>query len=185
MTLTLALVVALALAVQDDTSQTRPVLTGTWIPVNSKLADYELQIRHEGNALIIETPIFRVRGATNTLMTSTRVGMQRKEFALDGTEVRHGVVGRVTDESVSRAAWSGNRIVIVTHTTLTAPSLTDSFRQPSGPSNTGSRRQTTWETYSLDANGQLVVERLMTTDPSPSTYAKSPPVVTRMVYRKT
>ena len=192
MTVTLALVAALCIA-QSGLAEPRPNLSGRWVPADSKLADYELQIRHEGNSLTIETPVFRVRGSTNTPMTSTRVGLRQERFLLDGSEVLHGIVGQVTpqstsrppgEESVTRAAWAGNRVVILTHTTITAPSLSEALPHASGPSAVSSRRQTTWQAYSIDGDGQLVVERLITVDPSPSSYAKHPPVVTQVIYKK-
>jgi len=62
--------------------------------------------------------------------------------------------------SVARVAWNGDRFVVITHTTMT-------ITWPSEMSGEFEREITDKDTYSSNAEGQLIVERRIVVDPLP------------------
>jgi len=110
-------------------AQDKPNFTGTWIVVTPvEAAGQEQQVEHTATTL-----------STGHASSGGGHGMVYK---LDGTESRNVLTSHGEDfVSLSKAVWDGNKVLITTATAY-----------PDG------RKLDTKETWSLDADGRLVVE---------------------------
>jgi RNA recognition motif-containing protein len=95
-----------------------------------------------------------------TSLTLTRTGPAgeiKAVFKLDGSESKNSVaMGQMTMDAVSKATWEGNKLVVTTTADM------------------GGQAMTSKATLSLDATGNLVVEREGGRGPmAPQTYKKS------------
>jgi hypothetical protein len=160
----LAVAVAFVLIQAYLHAQARPHLAGTWaLTAKAGVCSASLTILQDESSLRVQV------GDGARVIT----------YSFDGTDTREvlapaparppnmpstAYVGHKTS-SVARAAWNGDRFVIVTHSTMT-------FTWPSQVSGEFERETTSEETYSSPAGGQLIVDHRVVVDPLPGGTAR-------------
>lgn len=149
-------VVILALAMAHPRAETRPDFSGSWVltdrsPGTVRFCSKSLTAAQRADALTLDRRAIRFDG------TDTREALSDPAARPDG--LPPGVWHATTVAAVSRAAWNGNQLVVVTHRTMkvTWTKTPTEFEW----------QQTFREALSLDANGHLVVDRAVIVDPLP------------------
>ena len=146
---TTAIGLVLALVIQAAPAQQRPDFSGRWVGVSPA--------ENAGNEEFITQD-------ASTLRTghASSGGGHSFSYKLDGTETRNVLVSHGEDiVTLSKAVWNGQQLVITEATTY--------------PDGRKSQKRSVW---SLDAQGQLVIELTMT-PPGQTTETKM-----TLVYRK-
>lgn len=192
-----AVLVASLIAVAVS-AQRRPDFSGQWTlvsekstPPNTWALGQEFAITQDDTTLVFERPMVQIHFSSAGGSTSTAGAPAKIVYNLNGTETRHiaepaspaarpaaaSMMTLSIEESSSTATWAGDHLVLLTLSTL---KTTQPNREP-----TVTRvRQTVRDVLSLDADGSLVVEHLITVDPPVSNPAVAPPVPIRSVYRR-
>ena len=191
-------VLAASLTVAVVSAQNRPDFSGQWTlvsekstPPNTWAMGQEVTVVQDATTLTVERPRVRIHFNTNGDSTSVPDEPSRVRYNLDGPET-----GRVAqssppaarpvsasmmtlgfEESATTATWAGDHLVLMTSTTLT---ITAPNRQPA----VTRVRQIVRDVLSLDKDGTLIVEHLITVDPPTSDPHVAQPVPIRSVYRK-
>jgi hypothetical protein len=194
----LSVVVAAALVVPIR-AQSPPDLSGSWTLVQEPAAPtlgrafapgFTVTLGPSSITFDLSTERFSAsyspsQGGQRQAMGTTA---RRESYRLDGFETRHeiqlppprpGTTSIAIEESVSVAAWMGNKLVIVTHNVM-ANRRTDT----AGVSEVSRSRQAVRRVFSLDANGALTVEMLIVADPAPTSFDRELPGPIKSVYRK-
>jgi hypothetical protein len=146
---TTAIGLVLAFVIQAAAPQQKPDFSGRWVGVSPA--------ENAGNEQVITQD-------ASTLRTGhpSEGGSHSSTYNLDGTESKNIIVSHGEDiVTLSRAVWNGNQLVVTEATTY-----------PDG------RKSQSREVWSLDAQGQLVIELTMT-PPGQTTETKM-----TLVYRK-
>jgi hypothetical protein len=142
-------------------AQTRPDLSGTWIPLETT------------SVAACKGSLTVTQDAATLRVAVTAPSARPDVYAFDGTETRQSFTGTAavaspppgswtvnTVGSVTRAAWNGDRLVAVTH-------IASKMIWPGNGPGEFDLENTFRRTLSLDASGRLVVERLAIFDPYP------------------
>jgi hypothetical protein len=181
--------VALSLLGRDVEAQDRrPDFSGTWVlepyrGLGVGGLGHEVVLSQRDGTLVVESPEIRMRSRGGEL-SSEIGGRGRVTYTLNGEEsvrrlappaARPGVMSMTTVEQITRAAWTGDQLVIVEH------NLSRGFGMDGQPLTS---RQTVRKALSLGADGTLVVDLLIVADPWPRQQRQDPPTATRWVYRK-
>ena len=164
----------LALAAVHADAQTRPDFSGTWV-----LADAGVSIFCHGSftatqsADTLSLDFAAGSAASGDTLSPPALSGRRLIYNLNGTDRREtfpvgprpasaqpGAWIATTAESVSRAAWNGDQLIVVTHRLM-------KFTWPSNTPPEFDWQQTFRDALSLDANGQLVIDRIAVIDPLP------------------
>lgn len=156
-----AIGLAIVLVELNGNAQTRPDFSGTWNRVESTSVagwcDGSLTVTQDAATL-------RVAGTTPSARPDV--------YDFDGTETRQtfpetpmaspqqGGWTAKTVGTVTRAAWFGDRLVAVTHVAI-------KMLWPGNGPGEFDLENTVQRTFSLDASGRLVIERLSILDPYP------------------
>ena len=184
-----ALLVAGPMLGQTVALQARPDFSGTWVLESYRGLGvgglgHEAVLAQRDGVLMIDTPEIRFQSSSPGGSSSEIVGRRSVEYRLNGDETvqqlsppvaRPGVMTMTTVEVITRAAWMGDQLVIVSH------NLSRGFGVDGRPLTS---RQTARKALSLAADGTLVVETLIVADPSPRERRQDPPQARRDVYRK-
>ncbi len=164
----------LALAAMGADAQTRPDFSGTWV-----LADTGVSVLCLGSftatqgADTLSLDFAGGSAASGDTFAPPAPSGRRVTYNFNGTDKRETfpVAPRpanaqptawiaTTAESVARAAWNGDELIVVTHHLI----------KVTWPSNTPpefDRQQTFRDALSLDAKGQMVIDRIAVIDPLP------------------
>jgi hypothetical protein len=145
-------------------AQTRPNLTGTWTLGAKQLGAKQLPCPPGSLTLVQDETSLHVRSGVEARETVYRFDGTDTREALPPPPVRSPDLSPGTWQfhktaSVARAAWNGDRFVVVTHTTMAGT-------WPEQMPGTFDREFTSRTTYSSDG-GRLLVEQLNIIDPLP------------------
>lgn len=171
----MAAAATLVFASTQPSAQSPPDFSGTWTSIEQKSprpcqrAITATQTAATLTLSALDAPTFAPDNAAPPPVTS-----RRRVINLDGTDTREPIRTApprppeaapstwiaTTVGSVTRAAWNGHQLVIVTHRTM-------KVTWPSMMRGEFEREQTIREALSLDASGHLVVDRAVIVDPLP------------------
>jgi hypothetical protein len=155
----LAVIVACVLIQSSSHGQARPNLSGTWtLTAKPGICPGSLTLLQDDSSLSVQgggdtrVRIYRFDGTDTreVLAPAPARPATMPPTAYDAHQTR----------SMARAAWNGDQFVVITHTTMT-------ITWPSQMSGEFEREMTGKDTYSSNAEGQLIVERRIIVDPLP------------------
>jgi len=208
----LSLVAAAALSL-PLAAQTRPNLSGTWQLIPEKTTPARpapappappTTISLDANTITISSVAYSggagrvtMDGTTGRVTSVQTTPQAREEFRFvqtyvcDGSEHPEparvpplpsapastpppGATSMSTDQTYT-ATWSRDQLVITTRAVSRVNPPSSSFVP---------RTRVTRKTYSIDSEGQLVIETLTTSEPAPNETAQPAPVPVRSFYRK-
>jgi hypothetical protein len=181
--LPIAVVATVTLLVTTLDAQSHADLSGTWTLLSDKGPSFgkEFKASQDASSLTIEFTSGIVEGTVARIPTiapvspltvvtlRTVVLLWQWVYRLDGSETRNPVAGAGVSQSLSKASWDGNKLVIVT----SRPAITN------GLPATRTLKQVVW----LDVEGMLVVEEVRTYDTGLSSLTL-PQTTTKGVYKK-
>ena len=167
--------VTLVLAEMQPNAQTPPDFSGTWVldPTGAGACRGSFTATQDAATLSLDSAgvsVSHQESASPPATTSAR----RVIYNFNGTDTREAfppAPPRPPDAppsewiatavaSVARAAWNGDQLIIVTHRTMR-------MTWPSKMPAEFDRQWTFREALSLDANGHLVIDRVVIIDPLP------------------
>jgi hypothetical protein len=163
--------VALVLGQMQPSAQTRPDFGGTWVlTTGAGWCNKSLIATQDATTLTLDSG--EVPASTRDAVPRTASRLQAIRF--DGADTRQAFPPApprpadatattwiaTTVASVARAAWNGDRLVVVTHYTM-------KMTWPSQMPGEFERENTFRETFALDADGRLVIEKVAVIDPLP------------------
>jgi hypothetical protein len=174
-----------------------PDFSGAWVlvperstPAGSAALGPEFKAVQDATKLSLDLASMHVvRGAPFFPSVPQTPEPTRTVYTLDGSDtvwrasaaespfVPPGKTTMTTLESIHRAAWTANQLVIVTHNTYR---LTVNWGQPV----TVTLRQTVWWALALQGDGTLGVNSLIASDPLPGGPQQNLPVAVSSIYRK-
>lgn len=189
---------ALVLAEMQPNARARPDFSGTWVLVDpigsSTFGSFgkSFTVTQDAATLSLDFPAASFSHQDSGSSSTTPSG-RRLVFNLDGTDVRAAIPAEVPRPpnapatlmtatlvaSVARAAWNGDQLIIVTHSTM---KVTSPSQWPAALD----RENTVREALSLDANGHLIFERVIIEDPLPweTTMRVDLPISWNGIYKK-
>jgi hypothetical protein len=192
-------VLAACLTAVGVSAQNRPDFSGRWrlvaddsTPPNTWALGQDFAITQDSTTLTFERPTVAIHFSSDGRSTSTPGEPVKITYNLNGPETRPVAPPAVpaarpasatlmtmsVEESASTATWAADHLVLVSSSTL---KTTQPNREPA----VTRVRQTVRNVLSLDKDGTLVVEHLITVDPPISNPNVAQPVPIRSVYRKT
>ena len=197
-TLSALIVVILAGTLAGIGAQVRPDFSGNWVltsstPEGTAALGTEFMISQDAQAIQINLVGIGFRSASSGPGGTEMRYPVRITYELDGVEhptksisepplpppapPRAGVMTSRTEESISKATWAGDQLVIMLYnkSRTIAPDRTPASVLT---------RQTVRQALSLDAQGSLVVESLIVADPSPWGRKSTSPTPVRSIYKK-
>jgi hypothetical protein len=182
----------------QEQSAARPDLSGKWVfassqPTGTHALGDDFSIAQDATTLRIDSTEFHLSLSTTRAPSVTPL-LVRTIYVLDGIEHPSQVIfdppqttasaptaglgtSSTTEESMSRATWTGRQLLIMTYNRI---KITDPSRTPS----VNVVRQTVRQALSMEANGTLVVEKLIVSDPLPWAHEQPSPTPVRSIYNK-
>ena len=165
--------VALVVGQSHAHAQTRPDFSGTWVlatPAGTGWCGKSITATQDAITLTLDAG----QDPASREDATPRAASRHRAIRFDGADTRQGFPPArprpddaaatmwiaTTVASVARAAWNGDRLVVVTHYTL-------KMTWPSQMPGEFERENTFKETFALDADGRLVIETVTVIDPLP------------------
>jgi hypothetical protein len=174
-----------------------PDFSGAWVlvperstPAGSAVLGSEFKAVQDAKTLSLDLASMHVvRGAQFFPPAPAAADQAPTVYTLDGSDsvwrapaaespfVRPGVTTMTALESIHRATWTGNQLVITTRNTYR---LSSNWGLPV----LVTLRQTVWKTLALLGDGTLGVDSLIVSDPLPGGPPQNEPVALSSVYRR-
>lgn len=200
--MTLAFIVVVGTAVAQIEAQSRPDFSGTWALITNDTGGtpvfgQTLKLVQDAKTLTVESTGYLINDSRGASESRTVPYTTVATHTLDGDEhpltttftmqdggtlaARAEALLSIPDTAVSKGLWTGRQLIVMTYRTFV-------MNRTTTPPTSFTRRQTVRESFQLNSDGTLAVDRLIVGEPLPwgrdLDREQPAPMSVRSVYKK-